>query len=161
MDTSLSQLFREAEALEANCDAAAAAALYQRWIALNPENPHLPAALFNMAVVAQRSGDPFGAINALRQAIRIDPDFHPPYINLGRLLEDLGQAGPAVSQWLALSTRLAAINGPALRHKLMALQQVGRVLEFNHVDAAAEDDVNGGLLAEPVEVSAICRHVAS
>ena len=39
------------------------------------------------------TGDRPGAINALREAIRIKPDFHPPYINLGRLLEDTGQAG--------------------------------------------------------------------
>ena len=160
MDITLSDLFREAEHLEATRNAAAAADLYQRWIALNPENPHLPAALFNMAVVAQRSGDPFGAINALRQAVRIDPDFHPPYINLGRLLEDIGQAGPAVSQWLALSSRLGTLNGPALRHKLMALQQVGRVLEFNHVDAAAEDALRQAIDLDPHQPQMVQHWIA-
>ena len=139
MNLSIADLFREAETLDAGRNPAAAAELYKRWTALNPDDPHLAAALFNMAVVYQKAGDAFGAINALRQAIRVDPDFHPPYINLGRQLEDQGLAGAAVSQWLALATRLSAVNGPARRHKLMALQQVGRVLEFNHADGAAED----------------------
>ena len=95
MAQSIADLFREAEGLDANRNAAAAVELYKRWIAFNPEDPHLAAALFNMAVVAQRNGDSYGAINALREAIRLDPDFHPPYINLGRQLEDQGLAGVA------------------------------------------------------------------
>jgi predicted O-linked N-acetylglucosamine transferase (SPINDLY family) len=156
----ISDLFREAEALETNRDAAGAVELYKRWIALNPEDPHLAAALFNMAVVAGRAGDAFGAINALRQALRINPDFHPPYINLGRMLEDQGQAGLAVSQWLELSNRLSAINGTALRHKLMALHQVGRVLEFNHVDAAAEDALRQAIDLDPAQPQAVQHWIA-
>ena len=78
MINSISELFRAAETLEASGNAAGAAELYKRWTALNPEDPHLAAALFNMAVGAQRSGDGFGAIHALRQASRLNPDFHPP-----------------------------------------------------------------------------------
>lgn len=157
---SISDLFREAETLEAKGDAAGAVELYKRWIAFNPEDSNLAAALFNMAVVANRAGDAHGAINALRQALRINPDFHPPYINLGRLLEDAGQAGLAVSQWLELSSRLATINGPALRHKLMALHQVGRVLEFNHVDAAAEDALRQAIDLDPAQPQAVQHWIA-
>jgi predicted O-linked N-acetylglucosamine transferase (SPINDLY family) len=157
---SIADLIREAEELDAQRDAAGAAELYKRWTALNPEDPHLAAALFNMAVVAQKSGDSFGAINALRQAIRVDPDFHPSYINLGRQLEDQGQAGAAVSQWLALASRLSALNGPARRHKLMALQQVGRVLELNHVDAAAEDALRQVIDLDPTSPQAVQHWIA-
>jgi predicted O-linked N-acetylglucosamine transferase (SPINDLY family) len=156
----ISDLFREAETLEAGQDAAGAVELYKRWIALNPEDPHLAAALFNMAVVANRAGDSHGAINALRQALRINPDFHPPYINLGRLLEDQGLAGHAVNQWLELSNRLSAISGQALRHKLMALHQVGRVLEFNHVDAAAEDALRQAIDLDPSQPQAVQHWIA-
>ena len=143
MSQTISELFREAEALEATGNAAEAVELYKRWIAFNPEDPHLAAALFNFAVVAQRSGDSFGAINALRQAIRVNPDFHPPYINLGRLLEDAGQAGEASASGWPCPTGSRPVTGQALRHKLMALQQVGRVLEGNHMDGA------GGRCAAP------------
>jgi len=157
---SIADLFREAEKLDATNDTAGAVELYKRWTALNPEDPNLAAALFNMAVAVQRTGDGFSAINALRQALRVDPDFHPPYINLGRLLEDHGQTGAAVSQWLALSGRLSAVNGPARRHKLMALQQVGRVLEFNHVDAAAEDALRQVVDLDPDTPQAVQHWIA-
>ncbi len=160
MNLSIADLFREAEKLDAGRHPAAAAELYKRWIALNPEDPHLAAALFNMAVVAQKAGDSFGAINALREAIRVDPDFHPPYINLGRQLEDQGLAGAAVTQWLALSSRLSAVNGPARRYKLMALQQVGRVLEFNHADAAAEDALRQVIDLDPDTPQAVQHWIA-
>ena len=156
----ISDLFREAETLEANRDAAGAVELYKRWIALNPEDPHLAAALFNMAVVASRAGDAFGAINALRQALRINPDFHPPYINLGRCWRIRGRrASPSASGW-SCRTACRPINGPALRHKLMALHQVGRVLEFNHVDAAAEDALRQAIDLDPAQPQAVQHWIA-
>lgn len=160
MPSSIAELFRDADTVEKTQSPAAAAAIYRRWIALNPEDPNLAAAHFNMAVVAQRSGDSFAAINALRDALRIDPDFHPSYINLGRLLEDLGQPGAAVSQWLAFVNRLPAVNGPALRHKVMALHQLGRVLEFNHADAPAEDALRQAIDLSPNQPQAVQHWIA-
>ncbi len=160
MSSAIAALFRDAECIEKTEGAASAAALYKRWIALNPDDQQLAAAHFNMAVVAQRGGDAFAAINALRDALRIDPEFHPSYINLGRALEDLGQTGAAVSQWLALVNRLPALNGPALRHKVMALHQLGRVLEFNHADAAAEDALRQAIDLSPGQSQAIQHWIA-
>jgi predicted O-linked N-acetylglucosamine transferase (SPINDLY family) len=160
LSSPIAALFRDADLLENTEGAAAAAELYKRWVALNPDDPHLAAALFNMAVVAQRGGDPFAAINALRAALKIDPDFHPPYINLGRALEDQGQAGAAVSQWLALVNRLPAVNGPTLRHKVMALHQLGRVLEFNHADAPAEDALRQAIDLSPEQPQAVQHWIA-
>ncbi len=160
MPATIAELFRDAEHLEKTQDAAAAADLYKRWIALHPDDPHLAAAHFNMAVVAQRAGDAHGAINALRAALRIDPEFHPSYINLGRALEDLGQSGAAVSQWLALVNRMPAVNGTAVRHKLMALHQLGRVLEFNHADAAAEDALRQAIDLSPQQPQAVQHWIA-
>jgi predicted O-linked N-acetylglucosamine transferase (SPINDLY family) len=160
LSSAIAALFRDAECIEKTEGAASAAALYKRWIALNPDDPQLAAAHFNMAVVAQRSGDAFAAINALRDALRIDPEFHPSYINLGRALEDIGQTGAAVSQWLALVNRLPALNGPALRHKVMALHQLGRVLEFNHADAPAEDALRQAIDLSPGQSQAIQHWIA-
>lgn len=160
MPTTIAALFRDADLIEKAQGAAAAADLYKRWIALNPDDPHLAPAHFNMAVVAQRSGDVHAAINALRDALRIDPDFHPSYINLGRALEDLGQTGAAVGQWLAMVNRLPAVNGPALRHKVMALHQLGRVLEFNHADGPAEDALRQAIDLSPGQAQAIQHWIA-
>jgi predicted O-linked N-acetylglucosamine transferase (SPINDLY family) len=153
-------LFREAERLESAGNPAAAAELYKHWIALHPADPHLHAALFNHAVVQARLGDKPGAINTLRDAIRLKPDFHPPYITLGRLMEDLGQQGSAVAQWLELVHQLAPVNGENLRHKLMVLQQVARVLENNHVDEAAEDALRQAIDLRPDQPEVVQHWIA-
>lgn len=160
MKQSITDIFRAAEQLEANGEYAQATELYKRWIALNPDDPHLPAAMFNHAIATQRRGDTFGAINILRTAVRLYPDFHASYINLGRALEDAGQAGTAVTQWLALVNRLPAVNGPVLRHKLLALQQIGRVLESNHMDAAAEDALQQAIDLSPHQPQVVQHWIA-
>ena len=160
MSSSIATLFRDADIIEKTEGALAAAELYKRWVALNPDDQNLAAAHFNMAVVAQRGGDAYAAINALRDALRIDPGFHPSYINLGRALEDIGQTGDAVSQWLALVNRLPAVNGTTLRHKVMALHQLGRVLEFNHADAPAEDALRQAIDLSPSQAQAIQHWIA-
>lgn len=115
------------------------AALYKNWIACNSNNQLLHAAYFNYSVALAKSGDRLGAINATRECIRLKPDFQPPYINLGRLLEDAGQAGEAIAQWKALTDQLKSINGDSVKNKLLVLEQLGRVLESNQLDGPAED----------------------
>ena len=115
------------------------AALYKNWIACNSNDQLLHAAYFNYSVALAKCGDRLGAINATRECIRLKPDFQPPYINLGRLLEDAGQAGEAIAQWKALTDQLKGINGDSVKNKLLALEQLGRVLESNQLDGPAED----------------------
>jgi predicted O-linked N-acetylglucosamine transferase (SPINDLY family) len=141
---SLTEAIGQAESL-AIPDAAAAAAIYRDWIAYHPADPLLHAAYFNYGVALSRAGDPSGAINATRENLRVKPDFYAAYINLGRLLEDTGQKGEAVSEWLGLVKRLAEINGDSVKNKLSALQQIGRVLEGLNVDTAAEDALKQAL----------------
>ncbi len=78
--------------------------------------------------------DPMGAISAFRESIRLKPDFSPPYINLGRSLEDIGQAGSAGQpEWMTLigKVNVYAVNGEALAHKLTAMHQAARVLKIS------------------------------
>ena len=148
----IGELFDHAEKLQASGDAASSAALYKSWIACNASNELLYAAYYNYGVALDKAGDRFGAINATREAIRLKPDFHPPYINLGRLLEDSGQALEAVLQWQALTNRLHEINGTSVRNKLLALHQLGRVLESHHLDGPAEETLRQSLdisIAQP------------
>lgn len=144
-DASIGDLFTFAEAREAQGDLGGAVAAYRDWIARNPTHPLLHAAYFNYGVALNKAGDRYGAMNALRAALGLKPDFMPAHINLGRLLEDDGQAGAAVSQWLALVTQTAAIDGSAVKHKLIALQQLGRVLETFQQDEPAEDALRQSL----------------
>src|ERR1700675_1273500 len=70
-----------------------AADLYKTWIAHNSSDGLLHAAYFNFGVALADLGDRAGAINAFQECIRLKPDFHPCYINLGRVFEDTGQVG--------------------------------------------------------------------
>ncbi|MGD1037340.1 MAG: glycosyl transferase [Roseiarcus sp.] len=141
----IGELFGQAEKLETDGETLSSANLYKSWIACNPGNPLLHAAYFNYGVALAKSGDRLGAINATREGIRLNPDFQPPYINLGRLLEDAGQAGAAIEQWLDLTGRLKEINGESVKNKLTALQQLGRVLESHQLDGPAEDALRQSL----------------
>lgn len=141
----IADLFKEAERLETSGHGKLVPELYKSWLALHPNDGLQHAAYFNYSVALSRQGDRAGAINALRACIRMKPDFYPPYLNLGRLLEDSGQTGAAVGQWLELIKALAAVNGDAVRNKLLVLQQTGRVLEGAHCDAAAEDALRQAL----------------
>jgi predicted O-linked N-acetylglucosamine transferase (SPINDLY family) len=136
---SIVDLFKYAATLAALDQKQLAIDLYKTWTAYNADNSLLYAAYFNYGVALMDVRDSAGAINAFRESIRLKPDFHQPYINLGRALEDSGQAGQAVSQWLALVNNLAAINGDSVMHKVTALQQIGRVLEATNTHNAAED----------------------
>ena len=137
---------------------AVAASLYKTWLACNAGDPGFPAIYFNYAVCLSDSGDLAGAVNALRETIRLKPDFGPAYINLGGLLERMGMAGPAVESWLSYVGSQASVTPDALNYKLMALKQTGRVLEAAQEDTAAEDALRQSLELNPDQPDVV-QHV--
>jgi predicted O-linked N-acetylglucosamine transferase (SPINDLY family) len=153
--SSIIELFTEADKLARAEEPQKAADLYKTWIARNGGNQLLHAVYFNYGVALSRVGDHAGAINALRACINLKPDFYPPYINLGRALEDTGQLGTAVTEWLTLVNSLPSVNGDSVKHKLMALQQLGRVLEGTNTDGAAEDALRQSLEINPSQPEVI------
>jgi predicted O-linked N-acetylglucosamine transferase (SPINDLY family) len=138
-------LFGAAATLSSAGQNQAAVDLYRIWVAYNGDEGLLYAVYFNYGVALMAIRDHVGAINVLRECIRMKSDFGPAYINLGRALEDSGQGGPAVAQWLTLVNNLSAVNGETVSHKLTALQQIGRVLEAANSDSAAEDALKQSL----------------
>ncbi|MGO9772967.1 MAG: glycosyl transferase [Roseiarcus sp.] len=137
----IAELFGWAERLKADGQAPIAAELYKAWIALNGDHDLLYAVYFNFGVALSDLDDRLGAINAFRDSIRLKPDFMPPSVNLGRALEDVGQAGSALSEWLNAAAKLAAVNGESVKQKTTLLTQAGRLLETLQKDAAAEDSL--------------------
>lgn len=123
--------------------------LYKTWIAHNSGDSLLHAVYFNYGVILADIGDRAGAIIAFQECIRLRPDFRPSYINLGRVFEDSGQTGAAVTQWLKLVQDLSAINGQSVAHKVTALEQIARVLEAAINDAPAEDALKQSLDINP------------
>jgi len=134
----VSDLIMAAELLAKLGDLRAAADLYKAWIAHNPDDALLYAIQFNYGAALMAARDFPAAVGAFRETIRLKPDFHVAMINLGRSLEEMGFRDAAVEQWLALVRDLAAVNGRTVGDKIMALQQLGRVLEAMRNDVAAE-----------------------
>jgi predicted O-linked N-acetylglucosamine transferase (SPINDLY family) len=142
---SVVDLFKSTAAMDALDQKRLGVELYKTWIAYNPDDALLFAVYYNYGVALSAIKDNTGAINALRECTRLKPDFQPSYINLGRALEDAGQGGPAVGQWLALVNLLANVTGEAVSHKTTALQQIARVLETAGTDTPAEDALKQSL----------------
>ncbi|MBB6182138.1 hypothetical protein [Pseudorhizobium flavum] len=126
---SLSELFQIAEEQTAAGQAAQAVELYKTWIAFNDANPLLHLAYFNYAVSLSKAGDIAGALNALRAALKLNPDFGQAHVNLGRTLEDCGLIGQAVLQWRSYVDATNDITPDRINHRHLVLQHIGRVLE--------------------------------
>lgn len=151
------ELFAAAARLKALRQLKLIGELYKSWIAFNADSELIYVVYFNYGTALNEAGDRAGAINAFRDCIRIKPDFYPPYINLGRALEDAGLSGDAVAQWLALVSQTGLINGTTVMHKVVALNQIGRVLESNFNDEAAEDALRQSLEIN-IEQDEIIQH---
>lgn len=134
--------------------------LYRTWIEHHPTDPIIHAIYFNFAVVLSNAGKLAEARDALYEAIRINPDFIPPYINLGNVLERMGATGQGVQEWYKAVNRLSAITGEAASYKTTALKQIGRVLERHQLDENAEEALRLSLDINPNQ-SDVIQHWVS
>jgi predicted O-linked N-acetylglucosamine transferase (SPINDLY family) len=134
----LDELLAAAAALSQGGQPRLAQELYRVWIRVNPETPLRHVALFNCAVLEADNGDLAGAHELLREATAKAPDFLPPYINLGNVLERSGDAAGAVEAWKALLGQVSGVSSMALEMKVTALKQIGRVFGDHHQHPQAE-----------------------
>lgn len=150
----LQELINTAESLRGGDGARLRADLYKNWIAFNCDHEFVHLAYFNYSVALREMGDLAGAINALRECVRIDPKFGPARINLGRALEDGGNSGQAVGQWRELVEASASVTPGSVGYKLMALQHIGRVLEGLEQFAGAEEVLRQAVELRPDKTEA-------
>ena len=136
---SVGELFGLAEVVKRGGQPAAVATLYRNWIVCHEDDPLLYAVYFNYGTCLSEAQDPAGAILAFRESVRLKPDFNQAKLSLGLALERTGQAGSAVKNWLDVASALAAVHAEALTHRIMALENTGRLLEGLEQDTAAED----------------------
>jgi len=135
----VAELFGTAQAFAASGQPALAESLYRDWLARHPDAPLRHAVCFNHGVVLTALQDWSAAAQAFAEAIRVQPGFLPPYINLGTLLERLGDVAPALAQWDHVIAALAAVRGESVTHKVTALKLRAQLLESRKQLAPAED----------------------
>ncbi|HEY1943219.1 MAG TPA: glycosyl transferase [Roseiarcus sp.] len=157
---SLPELFQIAEGLKAEGRAREASELYKTWVAFNPEHSHLHLAYFNLSVALRDLGDAAGAINALRACVKQEPMFGPANVNLGRTLEDMGQRTLAIRQWQDYVGRTSSITSDQVRHRLMALEHIGRVFEEVELLSSAEDALKLAVELRPDKTGAAQHWIA-
>jgi predicted O-linked N-acetylglucosamine transferase (SPINDLY family) len=157
---SIFDLFNTAVQLQAMQQRPLVAELYKIWIAYNSDNELLHAVYFNYGVTLNDLGDRVGAINAFRTSIRLKPEFEPPYINLGRALEDTGQVNAAVAEWMKLINQMSGITGERVAHKLTVMHQTARVLETSISDKMAEEVLRQSLELDARQPEAVQHWVA-
>ncbi len=151
---SVPDLIRTTETLKQSGQANSVETLYSTWIQHNQDNPLLYAVLFNYSVTLSDSGKLNNARECLERALALNPEFMQAYINLGRVYERLGNAGLAVVQWSAALGKMAAVNGSAITHKTMLLNQSARALETANQDESAES-----MLRQSLELDSHQREV--
>lgn len=157
---SLPELIEAAGRLSGGGERSAARQAYQGWIAANPRHPQLCVAHFNYATLANQARDHRATLAALQEAIRLNPDFIPAYINLGRLLEDMGNPGPAVAAWQTGVNRPVPVNGTTVRYAMIALKQMVRVLSDRQDHAGAEEAARRCLQLDPHQQEVIEQFIA-
>ena len=124
-----SVLLETTSALERQQQAPLAAVLYQTWVS-RTASPYVHAAYFNLGAVLGNAGDLAGAEEAYRAAIKLAPTFLQPRLNLGSLLERAGKPEQAIAEWrwVEQNASLAPPENKAL--VLMAVNNLGRLLEL-------------------------------
>ena len=134
--------------------------LYQVWIDHNHDHPQLYVAHFNCAALAGQMNDQAAAAASLGEAIKLNPDFAPAYINLGRIHEQSGATAQAVELWRLAVSRPAPINAAAIQYATTALTQIARVLNAAQQGEGAEDAIRQCLEINPHQAEIIEQYTA-
>ncbi len=124
-----SALIDGASRLEASGARPLAAVLYRTWLSRNP-SPYAHIVQFNLGATLSNENDLVGAEAAYRQAIHLAPGFIQPRLNLGTLLERLGQVEEALAEWRWVVQHVPSSSTDNKPLLVMALNQLGRVLEM-------------------------------
>lgn len=157
---SISELIDAATACVASRQVEPARQLYRTWISRNREHPLLFVAHFNCSTLDTQIGDAAAAIDSLEQAIALNADFMPAYINLGGMLERAGAPDKALELWRTAVNRPVPINGNMVNYARTALKQTARVLSDHQQIEAAEAAVQLCLDINPNQQDIIEQYIA-
>lgn len=150
-DLSVIDLFGTTEKLKATGENGLALQLYELWIGQNAGNPLIHAVRFNFGVALSDENKLERARDMFLESIKTNPEFIPPYINLGTVYEKLGQLDQSIAQWTAAVNVLGNVNAESINYKLTGLKQIGRVLEGAKIEPNAEHVLQQSLEIEPTQ----------
>ena len=153
-----SELIECTSQLEAKKLGPLAAVLYQIWLKRN-ESPYAYAVNFNLGVTLSNEGDLLGAEAAYRQSIELFPTFAQPRLNLGMLLERMGQVEKAISEWRWVEQHIPLESPENKPLVLMALNNLGRVLESRKQFDESLSFLTRSLAIEPNQPDALLHWV--
>lgn len=129
---SFNELLENAAKLESQQRWPLVALLYQTWLKRN-QSPFSHAGYFNLGAALANAGDVVSAEGAYRYAIEIAPGFIQPRINLGSLYERIGSPDKAIAEWRWVAEHLSGEQENDKPLLIMALNNLGRVLEIQKV----------------------------
>lgn len=141
-------LFSQAEMLGQEGDPAKVRALYDDWLAANPDHPLAHAALFNQGC-SQMQAAPEVAEACFREALRRHPAFLQARYNLGTTLERMGRIQETLETWAGLTSLPDAATGLEREMLLLGLNHSGRVLEQQRRFREAEEMLSRSLRVNP------------
>lgn len=151
---SLNDLMSQAQALQQAGQQAAAVALYQHWLAANPDAALRHVAWFNCGTVLSALQRDAEAETAYREAIAVHPGFAHAMLNLGHVLERRGAHDEALALW-----RQVIAGGAPAELCVHAWNNLGRLLETLRNYPEAEAALRQSLLLQPRQPDVIQHYV--
>ncbi|MDR3570185.1 MAG: tetratricopeptide repeat protein [Syntrophobacteraceae bacterium] len=147
-DLSVMNLVGAAEKLESAGQSELVVVLYQTWVTCNnTQSNHL--VYFNLGVALSALDKTDAAKDAYLKAIESSPSFALPRFNLGNIYEKLGQVDAAIATWSWVVDNTSTAKPDERSLRLMALNNLGRVLEIQRDFARAYEYLSESLRIEP------------
>ncbi len=154
-----SALIDAASRLDAAGKRPLAAVLYRTWLSRNTSQfNHV--IQFNLGATLSLEKDPTGSEAAYREAIRLAPGFVQPRVNLGTLLEGQGKIEEALTEWRWVIDHVSPQDPNNKPLVVMALNQMGRVLEIQKRLDEASVVLTKSLAIEPEQVDVLHHWVS-
>ncbi|MBF0179602.1 MAG: FkbM family methyltransferase [Magnetococcales bacterium] len=111
--------------------------LYREWLAVHgASHPMAHLILFNYGTTLMGQGDAAGARDALQAALRLRPDMAQAGINLGSVLERLGDADAAAACWREVAEGYPGVTGETIRLKREACRKIAAMADPVTAEAA-------------------------
>ena len=158
-DLDLAAVMECASKVEAVGGRPLAAVLYQTWLS-RTRSPLAHIANFNLGAMLGAEGDIAGAEAAYRAAIALAPNFVHPRLNLGSTLERAGKVDEALAEWRWVVQHVSLAQPENKPLVLMALNQLGRVLEIQKQFYEATYFLTRSLTIDPDQVD-VAHHLIS